>query len=331
MFAFYWPMAVYGPYLALRLKHPCFFTPINPALEAGGMGMESKSETLEMLPEAYCPKSVFVPQGMSSGALGDALDAADLQFPLIVKPDIGFRGRLVAKVSGHSELINYIAKYPLDFIVQEFLDYPEEVGVFYFRMPGEEKGQVISLTLKEFLFVEGDGDSTLRELIEQKPRALLQLERLEDSHGPLLDEVPNQGQQVPLGEIGNHNKGTTFINGNDQIDQRLNDFFNNFCKGIEGFYYGRFDIKCKSLESLKEGQDFKIIEMNGVFSEPTHIYDASQMTYFEALRTIMRHWKMIQEAASRNYQQGVAPMPFMDMMKVLKGIRDYGKLMKKMG
>lgn len=331
MFAFYWPMVIYGPYLAIRLKHPCFFTPINPAMEAGGMGMESKFKTLSMLPREYCPQSVFIPDGTSAKKVAQQIQESGLEFPLIVKPDIGFRGRLVEKVHDLAALQAYIARYPLDFLVQEFLDYPEEFGVFYFRMPGEERGKVISLTLKEFLYVTGDGRSTVRALIESKPRALLQLERIQTDHPELLDDIPRSGERVRLGEIGNHSKGTSFINGNDLIDEQLNDFFDGFCKKIDGFYYGRFDIKCESLESLRKGKNFKIIELNGVFAEPTHIYDASRMTYFEALRTIMRHWKLIQEAALRNYQRGIAPMPLPDMMKILKGIRDYGKLMKRMG
>jgi hypothetical protein len=284
-----------------------------------------------MLPQQYCPQSVFIPDGTSPKKMAQKIAKSGLEFPLIVKPDIGFRGRLVEKVHDLPALQAYISRYPLDFLVQEFLDYPEEFGVFYFRMPGEEHGKVISLTLKEFLYVTGDGCSSVRELIEEKPRALLQLERLESNHPELLEKIPAAGQQVRLGEIGNHSKGTTFINGNDLIDQQLNDFFDGLCKSIDGFYYGRFDIKCDSLDLLRQGKNFKIIELNGVFAEPTHIYDASRMTYFEALRTIMRHWKLIQEAAQRNYQRGIAPMPLQDMMKILKGIRDYGRLMKRMG
>ena len=128
---------------------------------------------------------------------------------------------------------------------------------------------------------------------------------------------------------GNHSKGTLFINGNDQIDETLTDVFDQLARHVDGFYYGRFDMKCQSLDDLRQGKNFKIIELNGVFSEPTHIYDSSRMSYFEALRTITRHWKIVQEISFRNVQKGVTPMPIPEMLKVVKSIRDYGKLIKR--
>lgn len=327
--AFYWPMLFYGPYLAIRPKHICFFTPANPGLEGGGMCMESKYHTLEMFPEHLRPESVFVPDGMPETEIRAALEKTTLSFPLIVKPNVGFRGLLVKKVDDFEQLSTYIQQYPIDFLIQEFLQYPEEVGVFYSRLPDEEKGEIISLTLKEFLHVVGDGTSTVMDLVEANPRALLQMERLREMYADLLDSVPPAGKKVNLGVVGNHSKGTLFINGNDQIDAALTEEFDRLARHIDGFYYGRFDIKCQSLDDLRQGKNFKIIELNGVFAEPTHIYDSTRMSYFEALRTITRHWKLVQEISFRNAQKGVAPMPVTEMLKVVKSIRDYGKLIKR--
>lgn len=327
--AFYWPMVFYGPYLAIRPKHVCFFTPANPGLEGGGMGMESKYHTLQMMPPELVPESILVPKGTSAAQIKAQLDQSSLRFPMIVKPNVGFRGLLVKKVDNFEELQAYIQRYPIDFLIQEFLQYPEEVGVFYMRMPDEEKGKIISLTLKEFLHVIGDGQSTVLELVEQKPRAILQVDRLKETHAEILDSIPPVGKKINLGVVGNHSKGTLFINGNDQIDEALTEEFDQLARHIDGFYYGRFDIKCNSLDDLRQGKYFKIIEMNGVFSEPTHIYDSTRMSYFEALRTITRHWKLVQEISFKNVQRGIAPMSFPDMLKVLKSIRDYGKLIKR--
>lgn len=327
--AFYWPMLFYGPYLAIRPKHICFFTPANPGLEGGGMCMESKYHTLEMFPEHLRPESVFVPDGMPEAAIRTAIEKTTLSFPVIVKPNVGFRGLLVKKVDNFEQLSAYIQQYPIDFLIQEFLQYPEEVGVFYSRLPDEEKGEIISLTLKEFLHVVGDGVSTVAELVEANPRALLQMERLQEMYADLLDTVPPAGKKVNLGVVGNHSKGTLFINGNDQIDDALTEEFDRLAHHIDGFYYGRFDIKCQSLDDLRQGKNFKIIELNGVFAEPTHIYDSTRMSYFEALRTITRHWKLVQEISFRNVQKGVTPMSVPEMLKVVKSIRDYGKLIKR--
>ncbi|MEO0340407.1 MAG: hypothetical protein AAF242_14500, partial [Bacteroidota bacterium] len=104
--------------------------------------------------------------------------------------------------------------------------------------------------------------------------------------------------------------------------------FDDLATGIEGFYYGRFDIKCESLEELKAGKNFKVIELNGVFAEPTHIYDQTKISYFGALKTILKHWNIVQKIGLQNKARGVKPMPLPEMLKVIKSIRDYGKLIE---
>lgn len=326
--AFYWPMTIAGPLMALRAKHPCFFTAANPALFAGGVGMESKFETLELIPEALQPKSVLAKPGESFVAIEQRLLRAGITFPLIAKPDIGYRGFLVRKLNSPSELEAYLGRYNIDFIIQEFLDYPEEVGIFYYRLPNERRGKVVSLTLKEFLYISGDGRSTVRELIGQKPRALLQLENLEETQPEILTQIPEFGEKVPLSVIGNHSKGTQFINGNQYIDEQLTDQFDQVSKAINGFHYGRFDVKCQSLEALKEGRDFKIIELNGAFSEPTHIYDASRSSYWKAVATIVRHWRLVRRIAMANHERGVPFMRTSDMLSELKAFKNYHRKIK---
>ncbi|NRB65154.1 MAG: hypothetical protein HRU40_19415, partial [Saprospiraceae bacterium] len=126
--AFYWPMTIAGPLMALRAKHPFFFTAANPALHAGGVGMESKFQTLKLLPEGLQPKSVIAKTGESFYQVEQRVFRAGITFPLIAKPDIGYRGLLVAKLNTPKELKSYLARYSVDFIIQEFIDYPEEIG-----------------------------------------------------------------------------------------------------------------------------------------------------------------------------------------------------------
>lgn len=326
--AFYWPMTIAGPLMALRAKHPCFFTAANPALHAGGVGMESKFETLNLLPPDYQPKSILARPNDPFEVIERRLLHAGITFPLIAKPDIGYRGFLVRKIDSATELEGYLRCYNIDFIIQEFLDYPEEVGIFYYRLPNERRGKVVSLTLKEFLYISGDGHSTVRELIEQKPRALLQLENVQETQPEILSQVPEFGEKVPLSVIGNHCKGTQFINGNPFIDEQLNDTIDRVSQTIDGFYYGRFDVKCQSLEALKEGRDFKIIELNGAFSEPTHIYDPSHSTYWEALTTIVKHWRLVRQIAEVNHKRGVPFMRTADMLTELRALKNYHRKIK---
>ena len=313
--AFYWPMVIYGPLLALRYRHPCFFSAANPAMYISGMGLESKFETLQMLPSHLRPASLKVGPGMPTSWILEELAGSGLNFPLIAKPDIGFRGLLVSKIQDQEQLEAFLGRYQVDFILQEFLDYPEEVGVFYVRMPGKEAGEIISLTLKEFLSVIGDGCRTVRELVMAKPRARLQIDQLETNFANEMSRVPEKDEVVRLGIVGNHSKGTLFINGTPQADERLARVFDEVTREIRGFYYGRFDIKCTSLEALHQGRDFKIIELNGIGAEPTHIYDQSRISYFGALWTIIRHWTLVARISSINHKQGA---PYLSAGKMLR-------------
>lgn len=321
-------MFIYGPLLALRSRHACFFTAANPGILAGGLGMESKFATVQNLPESLRPKSILAPRGRDLALTLEDIRQAEIEFPLIAKPDIGYRGFLVKKLDNPDQLRAYLSQYQIDFIIQEYLDYPEEVGILYYCLPGSERGKITSLTLKDFLHVSGDGKSNVLELIENTPRALLQLERLQETHWQLFKNVPAAGERVNLGVIGNHSKGTHFINGNQHIDAALQATFDTLAAQVPGFSYGRFDIKCNNLEDLKQGKNFKIIELNGVCSEPTHIYDQSSSNYFSALGTIMQHWTIVRRIAAANHRIGAKHMPESQMLRLLAGLRDYHRKIK---
>lgn len=320
---FYWFMWVWGPLLALRSRHPAFFTAANPGIYTGGFGFESKYETLMKIPARYRPKTILLKKEENFQAVFQKIEAAGISFPLIAKPDLGFRGFLVKKIDTPEELKLYLKKYPIDFIIQEFVWKDGEFGILYHRFPNQKSGNITSVTLKQFLRVVGDGKLTVLELIQQNPRALLQLEQLRVEYEALFPTILAKGEQISLGVIGNHSKGTRFINGNHLIDKELINSFDQIADQISGFHYGRFDIKCSSWERLKKGEDITIIELNGTCSEPTHVYDSEKSSYLLALYEIFRHWALIQKIAVANHRLGAPFLPTREMLGVLKKGRDY--------
>ena len=56
-------------------------------------------------------------------------------------------------------------------LVQSYVEGPHEIGVFYYRFPHETHGQIFAITEKLFPVVQGDGRSTVAELIWRNPRA----------------------------------------------------------------------------------------------------------------------------------------------------------------
>ncbi|HMQ46206.1 MAG TPA: D-alanine--D-alanine ligase [Saprospiraceae bacterium] len=321
--AFYYPLVPYFLWLMLKARHICYFTAANPGIYTGGLGLESKYDTILTTPLRYRPNAILAQPGEDFMSILNRLQEASIVFPLIAKPDIGFRGLLVQKIATAAELELFLLRYPFTFILQEFITLPCEIGVFYHRLPGQEIGTVSSLTTKEFLSVTGDGHHTVEQLIGQKDRTILQLPRLLKTHAHLMDYVPGISEKVPLGVIGNHSKGTRFINSSERIDRRIIATFDQISKEIPGFYYGRFDIKCQSFDDLYTGENIQIIEINGICSEPTHIYDAEKGSYWSALRDIAAQWHLIYQIATANHRQGVAYLPTREVADAFRRLFAY--------
>ncbi len=298
---FYLPNLPYAFYLALRAKHLTFFSATNPCIKSSGNGTESKYETILLVPEKHRPKSVLVKATTKFEDVLFAINQQQIAFPLIAKPDVGFRGLLVQKIASEEELKNYLEKYPINIIIQEFLDYENECGVFYHRNPNEQTGQISSLTLKHFLSVTGNGNANLKELILADGRAKLYLDLFAEIHKEKLASIPKKNEIIKLTAVGNHSKGTQFINGNHLISNKLISTFDQLSKAIPGWYYGRVDIKYNTFEELENGTDFKILEINGIIAEPTHIYDSENYTYLKALKAIRAHWKSLFCIATTNH------------------------------
>ncbi len=293
-FMFYIPLLPYAIYLAIKARSFGFFSAVNPGIEGSGNGLESKYRTIQLLPSNFCPKTIYVEKGENIQDILPKINKNKIEFPLIIKPDIGFRGLLVTKIKDEIELSVYLKKYnSINLIIQEFVDYQYECGIFYHRIPGEKTGKITSVTLKKYLMVIGDGNSTLLELIMNNERAKHYSEYISEINKNKLQMIPKNKTEVVLNIIGNHSKGTQFINGNHLINSELEHFLDNLNAEIEGWYYGRIDVKYNNFEELVKGENLKIIEINGVISEPTHIYDPLKGSYFTALKSIKNHWKLI--------------------------------------
>jgi len=313
----YFPVFFYWAYLALRARSLVFFTASNPSIETGGMLGEGKYSILNNIPEKYRTPTLFVGHPLHTVSVFQSIAAKQWTYPLIFKPDVGERGVRVEKINDEQEALAYMAACQYDFLVQPFISYPIELGVFYFRYPSKDKGTVVSVVSKAFLTVEGDGKHTLSELIESNPRAALQRDRLQQKFSMQWEALLPLGEKILLESIGNHCRGTSFRNANDMIDEALIDTFDNIAKQIDGFYFGRFDLKCKSIEELKRGEGIQIVELNGAGSEQGHIYHPG-FSYFTAMATILKQWKVLYEISVENHKRGVAYMPLKEAVSYIR-------------
>lgn len=331
--AYYMPLFPFFLWRSIKAGHPIFYTIANPAILFSGNGTESKFKTLGLLPESLIPKSFLFKQTDPAAELQKIILNNKFDFPLIAKPDIGFRGYLVKKIDSLGGLRNYLQHVKEDTIIQEFIPYENELGIFYHRIPGQKKGRITSVTIKKFMKVTGDGLLTVSELIQKDDRAFLYADLFQAIHQNKLGHILNKGEKMTLSIIGNHSKGTQFLNGNHLINDELEDFIDTICQQLEGWYYGRLDIKYKNYEQLLKGEDFKILEINGIISEPTHIYDATakNASYFKALKSINTHWNIMAEIALKLHKEEHIPYPSISAYyKNMLWLRAHTKKLKKL-
>lgn len=305
----YWPFhVVYGPiygywfWLCIKARSFFFFNTSNPGIKNGGFLMERKHEIYALLPKSTYPATVYCPLSASLSSITADLEVAKMAFPLIAKPDIGMRGLRVKLLQNAHELAAYAQESPVDFLLQAYVPYPEEAGIFYYRLPGETIGHISGIVGKEFLSVTGDGRSSVRTLLTQDSRFFLQLPALELMMPEDLDLVLDSGQVKTLVPYGNHARGAKFIDITPRGNPQLLSTINDICCRIPGFYFGRLDVKYNTWEELCAGEAFSIIEVNGAGSEPTHMYDPRHSLFF-AWKEIIKHWKILYNISRLNAQQ----------------------------
>lgn len=315
---FYLPMTPYWLYQAIRAKSLTFFTAVNPGIEAGGFYGEHKTEIMKHISPEYLAKTVFIPLGIDFKDLTKLLIENNLQYPIIAKPNVGERGTSVAKIHSETELRDYHEATTAEYLIQEFITYSIELGVLFSRIPKEKLGKVSSVTLKEFLTVTGNGKSTIEQLVLQNTRARFQLEVLQKRLGNGMQEILPLGENRLLEPIGNHCRGTKFVNANHLINSQLHEVFTKVSESFDGFFYGRFDMKVSSIEDLYEGKNIRVMELNGVSSDPGHIYDPRYYLW-QAYRDLMWHWKRAADISIINQKNGVKPLPFSEIWAIVKG------------
>lgn len=299
-----WPFGlIYAPLVPLWLWYAAkakafwFFTPVNPTLTFAGFDGEGKKEMYDLLPEGSFPKTIYMHPSMPFEVVKEQVSQHGFRYPFCVKPDRGLKGLLFRKVDDEEKLKFYHAQVPAEYLVQELVVAPLEVSVFYYRHPAQPSGTISGFIQKEMMQVVGDGKSTLWELILAHPRAKHRLKEMQIKHKKELTEVIPAGESFLLTHAANLNRGARFTNLEALIDQQLLQVFDVLSHRCS-FYYGRYDLKCNSIEELKEGK-FSILEFNGTGAEPNHVYNAGY-SWFKALSVFAHHWRMMYRIGKYN-------------------------------
>jgi hypothetical protein len=312
---FYGPVFAYVAWLMLRYRGINLPTLANPSFPGGGFYGESKAAILDLAIDAApdwvapfitvdrpaCPVDV----GAETRQALRRLAESGLTLPVVAKPDLGCRGAGVRLVRTEADLTCYLRAFPAGarLLLQRFADVEGEAGVFYVRQPNETRGRILSLTLKYFPRVVGDGVATLRELILRDPRAGLVPHLYVKRHAARLDQVVPMGEAVRLSFSGSHSKGSIFRDGADYITEAMQARFDEIARSIPEFFFGRFDVRFPSFEAFQRGESFVILEVNGAGAEMTHVWDRG-MSLWSAWRDIMRQYRLLFQIGRMNRDRG---------------------------
>lgn len=320
----YWSMnTVYAPvypifaWLCLRSGLKFFMTAANPNIQNGGFLLESKKEIYDQLPPSLHPKTLLFAGGTPASQVLQTIRENHLSFPLMAKPDIGMRGLAAKKLETETDVQKYIPYYSINFLIQEFVPLENELGIFYYRYPGEQKGHLSGIVAKEFLAVCGDGQSTLLQLLQRDKRFLLQIASLQKEYGHEMNEVVPAGEKKLLVPYGNHARGAKFLDYSHLIDDALTDVMDAICQQVPEFYFGRIDLRYNTWEELRQGKNISIIELNGAGSEPTHMYDPKHSLFF-AWKEIVRHWFLLYRISKINHHSGIPYMKASDGLAMFR-------------
>jgi hypothetical protein len=313
---FYLPVLPWIGWLMIRYRSLTVWTAANSGIPDGGVVGESKFDILANLHREWVVRSALLPPApvLRTGAKRDVrleqfdemLRTNDWAFPLILKPDVGQRGAGVKLARTMTDVAAYVKNQPGAIIVQTYHPGPFEAGIFYVRIPGEPSGHIFSVTDKKFPEVIGDGESTLEQLIWNHPRFRMQARTFLARHFQDADRMLARGESFRLAVAGNHCQGTLFLDGAHLITPELEKRVDNIARQFPGFFFGRFDVRYSDVEAFKAGRDLAIVELNGVTSESTNIYDPGR-TLFAAYATLYRQWSLLFQIGDANRRLGARP------------------------
>jgi len=322
MWAFYPPVLLYVLWLMLRFRGAMLPTVANPSFPGGGFYGESKAAILDLaaqhIPEWVAPfiaverpPELDDPQQQHKAlrkALAE-LAAKGLVLPVVAKPDLGCRGAGVVLVKDEAALAAYLRGFPAGarLLLQKYVPFEGEAGIFYCRHPQAAQGRIISITLKYFPYVYGDGKRTLRDLILADRRAGALSHLYLRRHSQRLDDIPPLGQAIRLAFAGSHSRGAIFRNGTHWVTPDMEQRFDAISQRLPEFYFGRYDIRFADFEAVRQGRDFTIVEVNGAGSESTHIWDRGT-SIFKAWADLFTQYKLLFQVGRANRDRGFKPL-----------------------
>ena len=305
---YYAPIVVWILYLGLKHRSPMAFTAANPGLESGGMVGEKKHQALAPLqdnaPDLVARFSLITASEPAQRFAEATAFMAQHGLPVVLKPDVGQRGRGVFVARTAEQAKAYLLRFSGAVIIQKHIE-GQEFGIFVARMPGQRLPEVLSIVHKTFPTVAGDGLQNLEQLILGDARAKLISGLLFKRWAAELGRVPAPGEVVKLVEIGAHCRGSLFLDARGHATPELVATLSRLLDAVPGYAFGRMDVRVPSVEDFRSGVGIKVLELNGVSAESAHIYHPGT-PLLDGYRAMFYQWATAFEVGAAYARAGVA-------------------------
>ncbi|MCE9648736.1 MAG: hypothetical protein K8R18_03825 [Parvibaculum sp.] len=318
------PMVAQWVWLSARYRSATLPSAANPAITSGGLAGEGKLEYFACMGPtaraATAPHTYVVNRGVTSLAEAEAaMAAAGLAYPLIAKPDIGWCGFGVRLVRDEAELAEYLARFPDGerVILQRFVPYDGEAGLYYMRYPDEPAGRLTGLLLRSHPRVVGDGAHSIAELIAADAR-LRRLGR-DGSSEACCDtrRIPAVNEIVRVSITGSTRVGGLYRDASAAITPAMTEAIDAIARDMPDFHLGRFDVRYESMGALRAGKGFSIIEVNGAGSEAVHAWDP-RLTLREAYGIVFEKQRQIFALGDAMRKRGHRPIGVTELARLYR-------------
>ena len=268
----------------------------NYALDHGEIGIGSKYESQMAFDQDFFMPTILIDDEASledkKRQIYDFVQ--EHGYPAILKSDVGCVGKGICKLSSAQDVEEKAPLLMGKFILQKFTTKPYECGVFFVRSEGVPR--ITGINMKHFPSVVGNGKDDLMTLAKQH-------ERFTDHWYAFLQtidtsEVLAEGKEKRLSFIGSHTLGCKFTDDENLRTPELEAAIFKFFESQPGYNFGRVDVKCEDEQAFKRGE-FVVIEVNGVASLPTHMFDP-KFNVFQAYKIFFEHARYLAKVAKEH-------------------------------
>ena len=287
----------------------------NYALDHGEIGLSSKFDSQMAFNQDY-----FMPTELIEDSLNVDEKKARIRkfidthnFPVVLKSNLGSVGKGIVKLEMDSDVDKHTPRLLGGYIIQKYTSNPYECGVFFVRVGGQAK--ITGINQKHFPTIVGNGVDSIDVLAKNHYRY--------SAHWNLFLQdfdtsvVLAQGEEKQLSFIGSHTLGCKFTDDSHLNTPELEAAMFKFFESQPGFNFGRVDVKCADQAAFQRGE-FVVIEVNGVASLPTHMFDP-KFSVWHAYRIFFEHAVYLAQAANDHRHQ---PMELLSYSEVIAKVKE---------